>query len=165
MTLREKAGLMLIDTLNAQCVDGNRGALGASAHDYLDSQQMRRFVFRNTVATPSQAVCAPPDQGFQQVVEEVGDPDKVVLHVYFRQPFVLDEASGLRDSGAIVAGFGITDRTLMEVLSGRFEPQGRMPFALAGTRAAVEQQFSDLPGYEETADGALFPFGHGLRYE
>lgn len=110
-------------------------------------------------------MCAPPDQGFQQVVEEVGDPDKVVLHVYFRQPFVLDEASGLRDSGAIVAGFGITDRTLMEVLSGRFEPQGRMPFALAGTRAAVEQQFSDLPCYEETADGALFPFGHGLRYE
>ena len=32
-----------------------------------------------------------------------------MLHVYFRQPFVLDEASGLRDAGAIVAGFGISD--------------------------------------------------------
>lgn len=101
----------------------------------------------------------------QQVMAEVDDPSKVVLHVYFRQPFVLDEASGLRDAGAIVAGFGMSDTALMDVLSGKVNPQGRMPFALAGTRAAVEQQFSDLPGYEETDDGALFEFGHGLNYE
>lgn len=40
-----------------------------------------------------------------------------------------------------------------------------MPFALAGTRDAVKQQYSDLPGYAETEDGALFEFGHGLTYE
>ena len=101
----------------------------------------------------------------QQVMAEVGDPSKVVLHVYFRQPFVLDDASGLRDAGAIVAGFGMSDTALMDVLSGDFAPQGRLPFALAGTRAAVEEQKSDLPGYDETADGALYPFGFGLTYE
>ncbi len=101
----------------------------------------------------------------QQVMKEVGDPDKVVLHVYFRQPFVLDEASGLRDAGAIVAGFGMSDTALMDVLSGDFAPQGRLPFALAGTRAAIEQQLSDVPGYAETDDGALFPYGFGLTYE
>ena len=100
----------------------------------------------------------------KQATAEVGDPSKVVLHVYFRQPFVLDEASGLRDAGAIVAGFGVDDNALMDVLSGRFNPQGKMPFALAGTRAAIEQQFTDLPGYDETTDGALFDFGHGLSY-
>ncbi|MDC5696776.1 glycoside hydrolase family 3 C-terminal domain-containing protein [Intrasporangium calvum] len=101
----------------------------------------------------------------QQVMAEVGDPDKVVLHVYFRQPFVLDDASGLRDAGAIVAGFGMSDTALMDVLSGDFAPQGRLPFALAGTRAAVQEQKSDLPGYDETADGALFPYGFGLTYD
>ena len=75
---------------------------------------------------------------------------------------MLDEASGLRDAGAILAGFGHQHTALMDVLSGRFNPQGRMPFALAGTREAIEQQYSDPPGYEETDDGALFPFGHGL---
>lgn len=100
----------------------------------------------------------------KQAMAEVGDPSKVVLHVYFRQPFVLDEASGLRDAGAIVAGFGVDDNALMDVLSGRFNPQGKMPFALAGTRAAIEEQFTDLPGYDETSDGALFKFGHGLSY-
>ncbi|MFI7581068.1 glycoside hydrolase family 3 protein [Kocuria kalidii] len=101
----------------------------------------------------------------QQVMDEVDDPSKVVLHVYFRQPFVLDEASGLRDAGAIVAGFGMTDTALLDVLSGKVAPQGRMPFALAGTREAIEEQYSDLPGYAETTDGELFPFGHGLTYE
>ncbi len=100
----------------------------------------------------------------QQVMNEVG-AENTVLHVYFRQPFVLDEASGLRDAGAIVAGFGISDTALMDVLSGDFKPQGKMPFALAGTREAIEEQYSDLPGYDETKDGALFPFGFGLTYD
>ncbi|USQ80198.1 cell wall-binding repeat-containing protein [Ornithinimicrobium faecis] len=101
----------------------------------------------------------------QQATAEVGDPNKVVLNVYFRQPFVLDEASGLRDAGAIVADFGTTDTALLDVLSGEFAPQGKMPFALAGTSEAILEQASDLPGYEDTEDGALFPFGFGLTYE
>ncbi|WP_026819201.1 glycoside hydrolase family 3 protein [Arthrobacter castelli] len=100
----------------------------------------------------------------QQVMKEVDDPSKVVLQIYFRQPFVLDKASGLRDAGAIVAGFGMSDKALMDVLSGKVSPQGKMPFALAGTRKAIKEQYSDLPGYKETTDGALFPFGHGLTY-
>lgn len=101
----------------------------------------------------------------QQVMAEVGDPRKVVLDVYFRQPFVLDEASGLRDAGAIVADFGVRDETLLDVLTGEQDFRGRMPFALAGTPEAILEQYSDLPGYEETADGALYEYGHGLSYE
>ena len=100
----------------------------------------------------------------KEVMREVGDPTRVVLDIYFRQPFVLDEASGLREAGAILATFGISDGALLDVLSGRFAPQGRLPFALAGTRRAIEEQASDLPGYDDTTDGALFAYGHGLTY-
>ncbi|WP_454083337.1 glycoside hydrolase family 3 N-terminal domain-containing protein [Georgenia sp. Marseille-Q6866] len=100
----------------------------------------------------------------QQVMDEVDDPSKVILHVYFRQPYVLDEESGLRDAGAILAGFGMSDTALMDVLTGDYAPQGKMPFALAGTREAVIEQQSDTPGYDETEDGALYPFGYGLTY-
>ena len=31
----------------------------------------------------------------------------------------------------------------MDIVSGEFDPQGRMPFALAGTREAIIQQNSD----------------------
>ncbi|GMA33383.1 glycoside hydrolase family 3 protein [Litorihabitans aurantiacus] len=100
----------------------------------------------------------------QQVMAEAEDPSKVILHVYFRQPYVLDEASGLRDAGAILAGFGMSDTALLDVLSGEAAPTGRMPFALAGTPEAILEQQSDTPGYDETTDGALYPFGYGLTY-
>ncbi len=98
----------------------------------------------------------------QSVMDTVG-ADNVVLSVYFRQPYVLDEASGLQDAGAIVAGFGVTDAALWDVLSGDFAPQGKLPFALANNIEAIATQDPDRPGYE--AADTLFPFGHGIGYE
>jgi beta-glucosidase len=95
------------------------------------------------------------------VMSEVG-AKKTVLHIYFRHPFVLDQASGLRDAGAIVAGFGVSDNALMDVLSGQFKPQGKLPFALASNLQAIKNNQPDAPGYP-TAD-TLFPFRFGLTY-
>jgi len=87
---------------------------------------------------------------------------KTVLHIYFRQPFVLDQESGLRDAGAIVAGFGVSDTALLDVLSGKNRPQGKMPFALANNLQAVKDNQPDLPGYP--AADTLFNYGFGLTY-
>jgi len=105
----------------------------------------------------------PSLETIQAVMDEVG-AENVVLDIYFRQPYVLDEASGLLDAGAILANFGNSTTALMDVVSGDFAPQGRMPFALPASRLAVEEQHSDLPGYVETTDGALFEYGFGLTY-
>lgn len=98
------------------------------------------------------------------IMAEIGDPKKVVLSVYFRAPYVMDDASGLKNAGAILATFGVTDVAMLDVLSGKFKPQGKMPFALPKTMKAVQEQKSDLPGFDETTDGALYKFGHGLSY-
>lgn len=103
----------------------------------------------------------PSLEDIQAVMDEVG-AENTVLSVYFRQPYVLDEASGLQDAGAVVAGFGVTDSALWDVLAGNVAPQGKMPFALANNVEAVATQAPDLPGYD-VAD-TLFPFGHGLTY-
>ncbi|GMA33382.1 hypothetical protein [Litorihabitans aurantiacus] len=65
MDLAEKAGLMLIDTLNATCTDGVRGTLPESADNFVNEQHMKRFVFRNVVTGPEAAVCGDPGAGFQ----------------------------------------------------------------------------------------------------
>ena len=98
------------------------------------------------------------------IMTEIGDPKKVILSIYFRAPYVLDDASGLKNAGAILATFGVTDVAMMDVLSGKFKPQGKMPFALPKTLKAVQEQKSDLPGFDETTDGALYKFGYGLSY-
>ena len=96
----------------------------------------------------------------------------MILSVYFRAPYVMDDASGLKNAGAIMATFGVTDVAMMEVVSGKFKPQGKMPFALPRTQDAVTYNRSDVPGFKETtkpdgsalAGGELYPFGFGLSY-
>ncbi len=104
----------------------------------------------------------------QKIMNEVG-AKKTVLAIYFRQPYVLDGASGVRDAGAIVATFGIGNTALLDVLTGKvlatgqsFKPQGKMPFALASNAQAIADKKSDMPGYPE-AD-TLYKFGFGLTY-
>ena len=105
----------------------------------------------------------------QKVMQEVGDPKKVVLNIYFRQPYVLDDASGLKNAGAIVAGFGVSNTALLDVLSGKvlatgaaFKPQGKLPFALANNSKAIVDNQPDVPGYPEK--DTLYKFGFGLTY-
>lgn len=104
---------------------------------------------------------SPSLDDIQTVMREAGAA-KTVLAIYFRQPYVLDEASGLRNAGAIVATFGVRDASLLDVLTGKFRPTGKLPFALAGTAQAILRQASDAAGYDR-AD-TLFPFGFGLTY-
>jgi beta-glucosidase len=95
------------------------------------------------------------------VMNEVGVM-KTIIAVYFRQPFVLDDASGLKNAGAILAHFSVSDTALMDVLSGRFKPRGKLPFALANSLQAVLDNDPDAPGYP-THD-TLYPYGFGLTY-
>ena len=90
----------------------------------------------------------------QAVMKEIG-ADKVVLSINFRQPYVIDEASGIRQAGAIVAGFGVSNTALLDVLGGKGKPQGKLPFALANNLQAVIDNQPDAPGYP--AKDTLYP--------
>jgi beta-glucosidase len=85
-----------------------------------------------------------------------------VLNINFRQPYVIDEASGFRQAGAILVGIGISNGALLDVLTGKAKPQGKLPFALGNNLRAVIDNQPDAPGYP-TKD-TLYPFGHGLSY-
>ncbi|MGR5275249.1 glycoside hydrolase family 3 N-terminal domain-containing protein [Vibrio rotiferianus] len=114
------------------------------------------------MATAASWTIEPSLTDIQAVMSEVG-AENTVLSINFRQPFVLDDASNMKKAGAILATFGVSDSNLMEVLSGNFAPQGKLPFALANSAQAILNQHSDYPGYDE-AD-TLYEFGHGLSYE
>lgn len=114
-----------------------------------------------TMAASTSWRISPSLAEIQAVMREIG-PRKVVLAVYFRQPYVLDEASGLREAGAILGTFGVSDSALLDVISGRFKPVGKLPFALAANLQAVIDNAPDAPGYP--AADTLYPYGFGLGF-
>jgi beta-glucosidase len=121
------------------------------------------FLSFSTMAAAKSWEISPSLADIQSVLSEIGDPKKVVVSIYFRHPYVLDEASGVRSAGALLANFGVSDTALMDVLTGRAKPQGKLPFALAGNLEAVLANDPDAPGYP--AKDTLFPFGFGLDYK
>lgn len=103
----------------------------------------------------------PSLEDIQTIMKTVG-PEKTILSIDFRQPYVLDKNSGLLNAGAILATFGVSDAALMDIITGKFIPTGKLPFALANNPEAIVTQDPDAPGYP-TRD-ILFPFGFGLTY-
>ncbi|MFJ7153459.1 glycoside hydrolase family 3 protein [Streptomyces sp. NPDC101118] len=62
-------------------------------------------------------------------------------------------------AAALVADYGAADEALFDVAFGRARAEGRLPFELPRSMAAVEASRPDVPN--DTAD-PVFPHGHGL---
>ncbi len=82
-----------------------------------------------------------------------------VIDIYLERPAVLGPLA--EEAAAVIADYGIEEAALLEVLFGEASPEGRLPFDLPRSMAAVVASDSDAPF--DTAD-PLFRFGHGLRY-
>lgn len=83
----------------------------------------------------------------------------VVLDVTLDRPAILTPMMGL--ATAIVGTFGTSGPALVDALSGAVPPQGRLPFQLPRSMAAVRASRPDVAS--DTPD-PLFPAGHGLRW-
>ena len=82
-----------------------------------------------------------------------------VVDVFLDRPAILTPI--LESADAVVANYGAHPRAVLDVLFGRDEPRGRLPFDLPSSMAAVEASRSDVPF--DTAD-PLLRYGHGLSY-
>ena len=121
-------------------VVGNNSKIGGGFLPVPDPEELDLIAFSDMATSNSWAI-RPTLEDINAVMDEIG-PERTILAIRFRQPFVLDEASGLRRTGAILATFGASDATLMDVLTGKHSPIGKLPFALAETAAAILRQDS-----------------------
>jgi len=86
-----------------------------------------------------------------------------VLAINFSNPWVIKEID-TGNANTILATFGTTFDALLDVVSGKFNPTGRMPFSIPASHELVENNQSDVPGYQKSEDYALFKFDDGLSY-
>jgi beta-glucosidase len=99
-----------------------------------------------------------------------GNPDyeavkRAAVHVPTVVTVNLERAAILTNvvdkAGAVLADFGVSDEALLDILTGKARPEGRLPIELPSSMAAVARQRPDLP---HDSDAPLFPFGFGLSY-
>lgn len=94
------------------------------------------------------------------VIAHVGEVTAVVptvVDVLADRPPILTPLAEV--AAAITVNWGASGAALLDVLSGAFPAQGRLPFDLPRSMAAVETSRPDVPF--DTTD-PLFRFGHGL---
>jgi len=82
-----------------------------------------------------------------------------IVDIYLERPAVIPEIA--EKSAALIANFGANDEALLDVIFGKFAPQGKLPFELPSSMDAVKKQKEDLP-YD--SENPLFEFGYGLSY-
>ena len=82
-----------------------------------------------------------------------------IVVMFLERPLVIPEITN--DSAALLATFGVSDQALFDVLLGKFNPTGKLPFEMPSSMEAVREQFEDVP-YDSKSP--LYKFGFGLSY-
>ncbi len=66
-----------------------------------------------------------------------------IVDIYIDRPAVIPEISA--KAWGLLANYGASDAALLDVVFGRVKPEGKLPFELPSSMAAVRQQKEDLP--------------------
>jgi beta-glucosidase len=82
-----------------------------------------------------------------------------VVNIYLDRPAVIPEIS--QNAKALIADFGSSDRALLDVVFGKYKPEGHLPIEMPSSMDAVRAQKEDVP-YD--SKDPLYKFGFGLSY-
>jgi len=96
-------------------------------------------------------------------INRLAEKKPTAVIVNCSKPWVLSELSG-NASKCWIATFGTTLPAVIDVLTGKFNPTGKMPFGLPSSQQAVENNLEDLPSSMEAEGYALIECGSGLSY-
>ncbi|MCX6237223.1 MAG: glycoside hydrolase family 3 C-terminal domain-containing protein [Bacteroidia bacterium] len=103
-----------------------------------------------------------------EYVDKLTAKKPTVLVINYTNPWVINEIYNDKTKGnikAILATFGTTSDALLDVITGKFNPTGKMPFSTPISDEAVTNQKEDVPGYLEGKDYSLFNYDQGLSYK
>jgi beta-glucosidase len=89
-----------------------------------------------------------------------------ILVVNYTNPWVINEVYNEKTKNivGVLATFGTKADALLDVITGKFNPSGKMPFSTPVSDLAVTNQKEDVPGYMEGQGYALFNYDEGISY-
>ncbi len=94
-------------------------------------------------------------------------PTITVIH--FSSPWLIQEIEP--NAAAVIGTFGVKTEALMDVIRGKFNPTGKLPFTIPANPEAVANEKGDVPGFDESPSyvyqaksGDKYGYGFGLSY-
>src|SRR5690606_7844204 len=84
-----------------------------------------------------------------------------ILAVNYTNPWVIDEIynkDSEKNIKGVFATFGTSTDALLDVITGKFNPSGKMPFSTPVSEDKAQNQKSDVPGYLEGPGYSLFNY-------
>ena len=183
----QRSAVVLLDNENAKLplaadtrifVDGLKPAVAANYGTVVNTPEEAEVVllFLNTVFNGNQP--AGTDRALDQMMasrfpdtnlafndailakaKSYSEASQLVTLVDLNRPAVLTELKDM--SSALMGTFGVSDEAMLDVVFGKHNPVGKLPFELPSSMAEVEAQLEDVP--DDTAN-PLFPYGWGLSY-
>jgi len=90
---------------------------------------------------------------------EIMDAMPTIADIYLDRPAVIPEISS--KAAALIGSFNVSDDVILDIIYGKFNPVGKLPFELPSSMDAVQEQKEDVP---HDSKNPLYPFGFGLHY-
>jgi beta-glucosidase len=96
-------------------------------------------------------------------VNKIKSGKPTVVAINFSSPWVISEIEKEKTE-TMLATFGTTSDALLDVITGKFNPTGKMPLSIPVSNEVVLNNKSDVPGYLKKDGYALFKFDDGISY-
>lgn len=112
-----------------------------------------------------------PDTGIYNIerVSEIQQKVPTITAVDFKNPWLINKIEP--NAASFIATFGVKPEILIEVIRGKFNPVGKLPFTIPASQEAVNNSAGDIPGFRkgqgyvyQDKDGNDYQYNFGLSY-
>lgn len=111
------------------------------------------------------------DTGIEQVARiiEIQQTVPTILAIDFKNPWLIGDIEP--NAASILATFGVSPEAVIDVIRGRFQPVGKLPFTIPRNEEEVLREIGDIPGFREVSsyvyidqNGNRYGYNFGLSY-
>lgn len=102
-------------------------------------------------------------------IKQIEEKVPTIVTINMTNPWLIGDIEP--NAAAVISTFGIKYEALIDVIRGKFNPTGKMPFTLPANQEVLDQSPGDIPGYDKgegyiykDKDGNQYKFGFGLSY-
>ncbi|CAM5218035.1 beta-glucosidase OS=Ureibacillus acetophenoni OX=614649 GN=SAMN05877842_102393 PE=3 SV=1 [Ureibacillus acetophenoni] len=103
-------------------------------------------------------------------VSEIQKKVPTITAIDFKNPWLINNIEP--NAASVIATFGVKPESLFDVMRGKFNPVGKLPFTIPANQDAINNEAGDLPGFREDPSyvyedktGNKYVYNFGLSYK